>query len=498
MLQCPTNACIGCRSCRARRLHCDRTLPHCIKCKRKGITCPGYGIELRWTNSVASRGRFKGHPAPTNTEHDQPSPPPPPKAFAISARDSPTPNSSIYDGRHDYTNDYTQTDTSIRNALEFEHTPESALDECVRYYAAEIAPLNVWIHSKYNGYSRFVIPLVKAHPMLKLAIVGIAAAHQPRLSANAGPRFAQWACQKALLLITRRVRKLTDVVGEANPCIEGESDSSEAALAATLVLCNYSLLQSDISLALFHLQAARVLIRTLSTDRSSSDDTFAFLKDQVAGLDVVACTTLFNADYIRDAVLPEPVTGVFGQFLHIIHRITMRSIEDNDNDRSHGYHFSSPDLQDEFNLAHGASLMAAGCLVQESSDSYRRDVTRLIQSFHHAGLLYACKRVRITDAENVERQNVCQLFRLLDKFEDINACIGNLSWPLFMGGISVCKDDAKKRVVRSICLRLSTSSSYKYYANILTFLEELWVSEQQDWAVIARDWENKSRPILAV
>lgn len=366
----------------------------------------------------------------------------------------------------------------------------------MQYYAQEIAPFNVWVHSEFNGYARFVIPLATSQPVLKLAIMGIAAAHQPRPSID-DPDFARWACQKALVLITERVRKLAGMsTEETRAHIDTETDSSEAVLAATLVLSNYSLLESDISLALFHLQAARVLIWTLSANRESGDNLFAFLKNQVAGLDIVACTTLFDAKYIRDAVLPDPARGVFGHFLGIIHRITIQSIEEADG--SYEIHLSTAELEDEFELARGASLMAAGHLIAESNASYCRDVTRLIQSFHHAGMLYACKRVRVLDSEHVEKQHTDRLFRLLGQFEDMNACMGNLSWPVFIGGLCTRRDESKNQVVRDICMRLSTSSPYKYYANILTFLEEVWASDHQDWAVTARQWEDKSMPILAV
>lgn len=476
-----------CRSCRLRRIRCDRSLPGCAKCRRKGIPCPGYNPHLRWTNSIASRGRFRGLTAPEPSSLTGP-------VTGARPQDYSSLDSSNFSKR--IKSHHTVTEGSKLEDADFESIPETSLDELIQYYTAEIAPFNVWVNSHYNGYSRFVLPLAKTHLVLKLAITGIAAAHQPQKTITT-PGFAQWSCQKALVLITDRVRKLADMNMDQTPTqIEGDIDSSESVLAATLVLSNYSLLQSDISLALFHLQAARVLIRTLSARRVSNDELFSFLKNQVAGLDVVACTTLFDADYIKDAVLSDSDRGVFGHFLCIIHNITVCSISQDTAKRE--FDFIALDLEDELEIARGASLMEAGRLLVNSNHSYRRDVTRLVQAFHHAGLLYACKRARITNAKEVEAQHVYRLFRLLEQFEDINACMGNLSWPLFIGGICICQDDLRQQIVRRICLRLSTNSPFKYYANILTFLEELWASEHWDWIVIAREWEGKSMPILAV
>jgi hypothetical protein len=51
----------SCWTCR-RRWKCDRTLPSCRKCAATELHCLGYAKErpLRWTNSVASRGKLMG------------------------------------------------------------------------------------------------------------------------------------------------------------------------------------------------------------------------------------------------------------------------------------------------------------------------------------------------------------------------------------------------------------------------------------------------------
>lgn len=46
----------ACHNCRRSRLRCDRSLPGCVKCQRRGEACLGYGQLLRWTNAVAVRG----------------------------------------------------------------------------------------------------------------------------------------------------------------------------------------------------------------------------------------------------------------------------------------------------------------------------------------------------------------------------------------------------------------------------------------------------------
>ncbi|KAH6949730.1 hypothetical protein BKA56DRAFT_606829 [Ilyonectria sp. MPI-CAGE-AT-0026] len=48
----------GCYHCMIRRISCDRTIPHCTKCKAKHLVCPGYGVRYRFVpiNTIIARG----------------------------------------------------------------------------------------------------------------------------------------------------------------------------------------------------------------------------------------------------------------------------------------------------------------------------------------------------------------------------------------------------------------------------------------------------------
>lgn len=50
-----------CWTCRRRRVKCDRLIPTCSKCANSNHQCLGYAQTkpLRWTNSIASRGKMK-------------------------------------------------------------------------------------------------------------------------------------------------------------------------------------------------------------------------------------------------------------------------------------------------------------------------------------------------------------------------------------------------------------------------------------------------------
>ncbi|KAK2011934.1 hypothetical protein LZ32DRAFT_532927 [Colletotrichum eremochloae] len=48
----------GCPNCKRRKRKCDETRPECRACQARGIQCEGYTTMLKWTNGIASRGRF--------------------------------------------------------------------------------------------------------------------------------------------------------------------------------------------------------------------------------------------------------------------------------------------------------------------------------------------------------------------------------------------------------------------------------------------------------
>lgn len=62
---------VPCWTCRRRRLKCDRALPICDKCTCSQQPCLGYSKDkpLRWTDSVASRGKLTGKKVPRQEQH---------------------------------------------------------------------------------------------------------------------------------------------------------------------------------------------------------------------------------------------------------------------------------------------------------------------------------------------------------------------------------------------------------------------------------------------
>lgn len=50
----------ACAPCSDAGIACDRKRPRCATCHKKKIPCPGYSTKLKWVNTIASRGKYKG------------------------------------------------------------------------------------------------------------------------------------------------------------------------------------------------------------------------------------------------------------------------------------------------------------------------------------------------------------------------------------------------------------------------------------------------------
>ncbi|KAF5725190.1 Zn(II)2Cys6 transcription factor [Fusarium mundagurra] len=444
-----------CKTCSLRRIRCDRTTPHCLKCTGRGLSCPGYKRQIRWVNSIASRGKFKGLPAPTLEPATLRSP----EAVPSTVQSRPL---------HD----------------ELDEPSQEAVDQLIEYFTLELAPKNVWVHSPENGYTRLVVRLAHTQPALRYAIIGLSAAYQSYASASTTSGFSQKAHLKAITLITDQIRTLTSMGTNGKHTLPaGHQEATDAVLAATLVVCNHSLLDCSTADAVFHLRATRTLIKSHLTKGATDNELFTFIANQVASLDIMACTTLFDPDLVRDVVMP---------------RITTISTSSNSEGTPGGDPGFLEELEDELELARAATYMAVGRTLKPSRDAHLSDTTLLIEAFHQAGLIYACRRLGVGSIGGFEEVHRSKLFRLLKKAIARGSYLPGLSWPILMAGISCHRHHDRIQLVRQLCHDLVRSSPFQYYSNILRFLEELWGSSDDNWILVARAWENRGEPLLAM
>lgn len=486
-----------CRTCNRRRIRCDRTLPLCSKCANKDLICPGYGKPLRWTNAIAVRGHLRGRTAPSE-----------PQAAEVHKPTGDTDDLFQVSPREVATDDVTTT---------LERFTEPVIRRLLHHYEIAITPIMPWIDSSCNGYRRLILPLAESQPILRLAILATAAKHAA-FDTGVDENLLECASETAITKITLRLSQLTVQNPDTTTRYNVDPVDMQAIIAAVLVLSDCSLLQSNLDVAQFHREGIRTLLNTLSCTTDSHTEMVAFLQNEAAAYDVLACTTLFEIDRVRDAVLPRGQDSIFCGFLRVVHGITMRSllanhssktraadddtletIQDDDNDDPQHCPTTTTDLENAFEIARGSTLISAGELLRSASETLKHDFICLVAAYHHAGLLYTCKRLpRIRMEPSAYIYHLGRLFDALENIREIRIVVSSLTWPLFIAGICSCDDGVRMHKVYGWFQLLVADTRYEHYNLLSDFLRELHESPQHDWIELAKRYERGHHPVVAI
>lgn len=386
-------------------------------------------------------------------------------------------------------------------------SPETVPHRLLEHYANNIATIMVWLDSDLNAYRRLVIPLAEREETLMLAILAMAGAHASDApqAANQMLDASQTAYENAMLRIAESLRTImaSKVAGS------NDINQFEPLIAAALVLSNFSLFRSQVSLAQLHFNAVRTLIKGATLNgMPTGKNLFIFLQNQAAAYDVLACTTTFDQDHVRGAILPEfdrNENFIFGQYLVVLHSITTTSLshgeeatEVNHPDSGSSENATMGDLEDQFELARASTLQAAAVFSAFSRPLINDDFIRIVQAYHHAGLIYAHRRLKGFGTSESESHHSSRLFQVLNKFRDINSVVHNLAWPIFIAGICSQPDCERMATVRRLSRVLVETTRFGHYNDISRFHEDLWKSPHNDWITLARDWERRGTPLIPV
>ncbi|EXJ95213.1 hypothetical protein A1O1_00333 [Capronia coronata CBS 617.96] len=486
-----------CPTCVRRRIRCDRSLPLCIKCSKKGLACPGYGPRLRWANGVAVRGHLKGRTTPYVEKAVKPSAssknPPFPKATKSPETESiPRPTASLIDPLERLFPGFPEPATRLR---------------LLEHYDQNIAGLMVWIDSDKNEYRRLVLPLANRQPVLLLAILAISAQHLA-VTTNVESDFSARARDAAVTMISSQIRQVTGRLADGfDLASEIDVDTAVWMLASMLTLASYEMAESESGAiaADSHRQAARTLVNALATTNRENNDLFNFLRNQLSIYDILASTTSFNSLSTRGAILPAPDHSkhIFSEYLSVLQQITVMSWQHWGSDSStepgvRRLPWSPADARARFELARGSTLMAAG-LLELCWDARRRDFIRIVDIYHHAGLLYTyrCLFQGHVDAADVSA-SATVLFERLSQLEDHASCRQNLPWPVFIAGTECRGHRERETFVANLYEGIARCMGFKHYLEILHFLKDLWSCEDHDWLELARRYSANGNPILAV
>jgi hypothetical protein len=234
-----------CRVCNRRRIKCDRRAPTCAKCEKRGLTCSGYGVLLKWDQGVASRGKLKGKSLPVkslNTQLpvsqfiDRPSSP--------DVRIDPSGNQSLEIAP--FSSQETRTIPKPLLPFQLQRSDERRL---LHHYDHVVASNMAWADCVENPWRHIMIPLALESPPLLNAILTFAAKHINAVSLSASREttstslvsFSDTFQQKAMKLLAREIQEFArEKDSQVSTGIRKDvsQNRSNAILATMLVLCN--------------------------------------------------------------------------------------------------------------------------------------------------------------------------------------------------------------------------------------------------------------------
>lgn len=151
---------VDCKKCQLRRIKCDRGLPGCSKCAKRRQECPGYGINLKWAQGVASRGKLQGKAVPLQDAPEASLPLPHGLDDVLSSMKAVQHQKSI--------------PASPSNACLLEtqtpHTPQLLL-----YFMERVACRLAWVDGPENPWRHMVLPLFRCSETVLSSILALMA-----------------------------------------------------------------------------------------------------------------------------------------------------------------------------------------------------------------------------------------------------------------------------------------------------------------------------------
>lgn len=541
-----THSAVDCRVCNRRRIKCDRWLPTCGKCEKRGLTCSGYGILLKWDQGVASRGKLKGKSLPIKTMDTSMSVP-----HLIEVENSPgTGSHRSRDPLQSASPPFSlQTRTIPQPLLPFQ-LQRSDERRLLHHYDRIVASNMAWADCHENPWRHIIIPLALESPPLLNAILAFAAKHMNALSLSASRDSASIASltfhdlfqQKAMKLLAQEIQ---DFTAERDPQASFElpknasRNRSNTILATMLVLCNVetvwpgrSFLASipcliatldtvtDSSFWQVHLNAAKTVIAssedTLSA-KAPEDSISEFLQQELFIANTFASTTNFlnftvSEDFKLNTAISRP-GSIFIEFLKLLQLVTnleRQAVPNLEVLANAGV--SSTGLRKLFEHARSQTLTIDKTFQVADSLDYLH-LSRTVNCFYHAGLIYSfralLKNELLDHHSSIEKQTQIstskfELFHALGIAETNKPTFAqDLVWPLFIAGTEATRKDEQEMVIAKLQQAMS-ETGFSNCQHALEFLNAFWqkrdFNEEQesnlDWITFAREWTGQGKTFL--
>ncbi|KAL4812582.1 fungal-specific transcription factor domain-containing protein [Aspergillus spinulosporus] len=274
----------GCQTCKQRRIKCDMNAPSCSPCEKKGLACPGYKRDVKWSDkhellrrSWASQGQ------PFNEAHSAWFVEGAVKlraAIASSHRSSRTAKGTLSESADmaPVTTDCLTTrdarETLCISSAELyredgiDRHPrpslcqESVNDTLLRYYFSQVCGILSAFDSPQNPLRSLVAGLIPSYPALLHSVLSMSSAHLHQSEKDR----TVYSLELRIQAISQLASHISEVTGAGGSALA--TSSTTALVLSSIVLGMTSTWHEVSSLELVHLQGARVLFKQWISNRN--------------------------------------------------------------------------------------------------------------------------------------------------------------------------------------------------------------------------------------
>lgn len=355
----------------------------------------------------------------------------------------------------------------------------------------------VWANSDDNPYRLYITPLAYTNPVIGLAMAAVSSQHASGSKEDAA--FSEKARNEAVDMISAYIKDITEHVMRGHELGSKLDDESvESVLAAMLLLSCYEMAKAGAATADFHRRAARSLVNTFQTTGRCGSMLFNFLRNQLCVHDILACTTSFDLSTMEHVILPDTKNRsiLFSTYLTFLHDITLLSRQVSpSSDRLNRMGMTLDYISAKFEIARGETLMTAGRLALQP-DSRRRDFICVVNIHHYAALLYAIRCMQLDVHDQRRRELVDALFAQIAIMTAVDEWLHTLAWSFFIAGVEVYDDLSRQSIISDLYDRICRVMRFHNFRDASDFLHMFWAGVEQDWRILARNWEVDGHPVL--
>ncbi|KAB8238016.1 Zn(II)2Cys6 transcription factor [Aspergillus alliaceus] len=437
----------SCWACRRRRLVCDGRVPHCEKCEKNGVECPGYDHKpLTWVGGVASRGQMRNR---TFGETPPKSGPQMPRRLAPRTSPADAPSTMTQWGYLITVAPVPMPTDPILHGLKYEER------YFVDYFSSRICPTLVLLDSTRNPY-RAMLSLLGSSGAVLNAIMAVSICHFAH-STTGYPIFSSQNTTALLNpeLLNHFITLKHNALRHLSQSIANLQDqrAEYPVLAAVILLVFLEAFESGANSWTIHLEGAKRIVEVgRRNDRSTPSTTLADLINELALFDALGSSLirpgllrsrLLTTDEIADSDLT--TIGCPTELLYAIHTVA-----------SQRHTGAQPDIQ----LLHNTLTQIRHFDAQKWTDNVvgtspepssicPRGMAQVCNVWKTAAEIYVsriiCQIMKIPAARNPLVDDLIAGIRWLETDDRL---VKGLVWPAFIAGAESILPEHRELVLR--------------------------------------------------